>query len=101
MDDNKFGTDAHKLVRNSDPGTSVEAACSVNTTRLEQIVYTVIGSFGLTGATSDEICEQLPQFTMPTITPRFKPLLDKGFIEAIGKRPGRSGRNQRVVRVKK
>ena len=39
---NNFGTDPHKLYRKDSPATSVEAAYSVDTTALEQMVYEAI-----------------------------------------------------------
>jgi hypothetical protein len=94
-----FGTEAFKLVRKEDPTTSHEAAQAVDTTKLERIVYEAIQSFP-NGCISDEVLEALPDHRYSSITPRYKALLQKGFIEITGTKEGRSGRNQRVMRAK-
>ena len=93
-----FGTEAFKLVRKEDPTTSHEAAQSVDTTKLERIVYEAIQSFP-NGCISDEVLEALPDHRYSSITPRYKALLQKGFIEITGTKEGRSGRNQRVMKA--
>jgi hypothetical protein len=93
-----FGTAAFKLVRKEDPTTSHEAAQAVDTTKLERIVYEAIQSFP-NGCISDEVLEALPDHRYSSITPRYKALLQKGFIEITGTKEGRSGRNQRVMRA--
>ena len=95
-----FGTEAFKLVRKEDPTTSHQAAQSVDTTKLERIVYEAIQSFP-EGCISDEVLEALPEYRYSSITPRYKALLQKGFIEITGTKEGRSGRNQRVMRAAK
>ena len=94
-----FGTEAFKLVRKEDPSTSHEAAQGVDTTKLERIVYEAIKGFP-NGCISDEVLEALPDHRYSSITPRYKALLQKGFIEITGTKEGRSGRNQRVMRAK-
>jgi hypothetical protein len=93
-----FGTPAFKLARREDPTTSHEAAQGVDTTNLERIVYEAIQSFP-EGCISDEVLEALPHYRYSSITPRYKALLQKGFIEIVGTKEGRSGRNQRVMRA--
>jgi len=93
-----FGTPAFKLARREDPTTSHEAAQAVDTTKLERIVYEAIQSFP-EGCISDEVLEALPDHRYSSITPRYKALLQKGFIEIIGTKEGRSGRNQRVMKA--
>ena len=93
-----FGTEAFKLVRKEDPSTSHEAAQGVDTTKLERIVYEAIKGFP-NGCISDEVLEALPDYRYSSITPRYKALLQKGFIEITGTKEGRSGRNQRVMRA--
>ena len=95
-----FGTEAFKLVRKEDPTTSHQAAQAVDTTKLERIVYEAIQSFP-NGCISDEVLEALPDHRYSSITPRYKALLQKGFIEITGTKEGRSGRNQRVMRAAK
>jgi len=97
---NFFGTHWKKLVRINAPATSVEAAVVVNTTKLEQLVYETIGKFP-DGCIQDEVLAHLVSYPYPSITARFRALLDKGFVEDTGlTRPGRSGRQQRVLKIK-
>ena len=93
-----FGTEAFKLVRKDDPTTSHEAAQVVDTTKLERIVYEAIQSFP-EGCISDEVLEALPNYRYSSITPRYKALLQKGFIEITGTKDGRSGKKQRVMKA--
>lgn len=96
-----FGTSPHKLVRRDDPETSHEAANTVDTTRLESMVYEAIKKAGSKGIISDDVQKQFPNLPYSSVTARYRALLDKGFIEIIGKRLGRSGRNQRIMRAAK
>ena len=93
-----FGTEAFKLVRKDDPTTSHEAAQVVDTTKLERIVYEAIQSFP-EGCISDEVLEALPDHRYSSITPRYKALLQKGFIEITGTKDGRSGKKQRIMKA--
>jgi len=97
--DRFFGTEPFKLVRKEDPITSHEAAQGVDTTKLEQIVYEAIKGFP-NGCISDEVLEALPDYRYSSITPRYRALLDKGFIEITGTKDGRSGKKQRVMKAK-
>lgn len=93
-----FGTDPKKLVRSNAPDTSIEAAESVDTTRLEGMVYETIRKFGSHGCISDEVRALHPQYPYSSITARYRALMDKGYIVDTGKRrTGASGRNQRVM----
>ena len=94
-----FGSPPFKLVRKNDPVTSHEAAQVVDTQKLEQIVYEAIKGFP-DGCISDEILEKYPQYPYSSITARYKPLLEKGFIEITGTRIGRSGKKQRIMKCK-
>ena len=96
--DRFFGTEAFKLVRKDSPETSREAAQGVDTTKLEQIVYEAIKGFP-NGCISDEVLEALPDYRYSSITPRYRALLDKGFIEITGTKDGRSGKKQRVMKA--
>ena len=96
--DRFFGTEAFRLVRKEDPITSHEAAQGVDTTKLEQIVYEAIKGFP-NGCISDEVLEALPDYRYSSITPRYRALLDKGFIEITGTKDGRSGKKQRIMRA--
>ena len=93
-----FGTPAFKLARREDPVTSHEAGQAVDTTKLERIVYEAIQSFP-EGCISDQVLEALPHYRYSSITPRYKALLQKGFIEIVGEKEGRSGRKQRLMRA--
>lgn len=93
-----FGTDPHKLVRKNDPDTSHEAAAAVNTTKLESAVYDAIEWGGPLGMTSDEVRARFPGLPYSSVTARYRALLDKGLIFDCGmRRPGNSGRSQRVL----
>jgi len=86
-------------VRNTDPDTSYEAADSIDTTVLERIVYDTIKKFP-NGCINDEVLALLPGFTHQTISPRYAPLLRKGWIIDTGdRRKARSGRSQRVMKA--
>ena len=93
-----FGQPAFKLVRKKDPATSHEAAQAVDSTKLEQIVYEAIKGFP-DGCISDEVLDALPEHRYSSVTPRYRALLDKGFIEITGTRVGRSGKKQRIMKV--
>jgi hypothetical protein len=97
-----FGTDPNKLHQTNAPSTSVEAAYAVNTTRLEDIVYSVIQASGKVGIISDEvrkICKSMYGIeAYSSITARYKSLKDKDLIKYTGeKRRGTSGRHQNVM----
>ena len=96
--DRFFGTEAFRLVRKEDPTTSHEAAQAVDSTKLEQIVYEAIKGFP-NGCISDEVLEALPDYRYSSVTPRYRALLDKGFIEITGTKDGRSGKKQRVMKA--
>jgi hypothetical protein len=96
--DRFFGTPAFKLVRKEDPVTSHEASQAVDSTKLEQMVYEAIKGFP-NGCISDDLLAMFPQYPYSSITARYRSLLDKGFIEIIGTRTGKSGRNQRVMKA--
>ena len=98
--DRFFGTPAFKLVRKEDPVTSHEAAESIDTTKIEQLVYEAIKGFP-EGCISDQVLELFPQYPYSSITARYKSLLDKGFIEIVGVKVGRSGRKQRLMKAAK
>ena len=97
--DRFFGTPAFKLARKEDPTTSHEAAQVVDTTKLEQMVYEAIKGFP-EGCISDQVLELFPQYPYSSITGRYKALLDKGYIEIVGVKVGRSGRKQRLMCAK-
>lgn len=97
-----FGTPPKHMVRRTDPGTSIEAACAIDSAGVEEIVYNTIKSFGDKGCIGDDVHGALPHMGIQTLSPRYKPLLKKGLIEETGeKRKALSGRNQRVIRAVK
>jgi hypothetical protein len=96
----EFGTDPKFLVRKDDPDTSHAAAQTVNSSDLEKLVFETIKRFA-DGCTQDDVLALNPTKPYSSITARFRALLDKGFIEDTGERkPGRSGKPQRIVKVK-
>ena len=94
----KFGTPVHQLVRRDDPATSYGAAEKIDTQKMEQVVLEAIKGFP-EGCIADQVLEALPQYAYSTVTARFSSLLRKDHIEIIGTRPGRSGRQQRIMRA--
>ena len=94
----KFGTSIHQLVRRDDPVTSYKAAERVDTQKMEKIVLEAIKGFP-DGCIADEVIDALPQYAYSSVTARFSTLLRKDHIEIIGTRPGRSGRQQRIMRA--
>ncbi len=100
MDTSKFGTDPHTLHRAGGIETSEEAAYSIDTTELEERVYKTIRSFGVEGCTQDDVLGKHPGVPYSSITARFSALLRKKLIvDTLVRRPGKSGRKQRVVYV--
>jgi hypothetical protein len=94
-----FGTHPKKLVRTNDPDTSHAAANSVDTSQLESMVYEVISKYP-DGCIADDVERELANLRSHSITPRFAPLMRKGFIFDTGeRRMASSGRSQRVVKV--
>lgn len=85
------------LARNTDPDTSHEAAASISTAAMERIVYEAIKKFP-NGCIADDVQGFLASYRSNTITPRFAPLIRKGFIVDTGDRKrASSGRSQRVM----
>ena len=90
--------------RTHDPKTSWEAAESVNTNRLEQLVLKAIKLHGKAGAIHDEVYAKLNSlyqtnvFREGSITPRYATLEKKGWITRNGDtRKGKAGRSQLVM----
>lgn len=94
-----FPDDLMAFARKTDPQTSKEAANTVDVNKMEQLVLDVIKSFP-NGCISQDVESALAQYRASSITPRYRPLMKKGLIVDTGeKRPGFSGRNQRVMRA--
>lgn len=84
------------LHRKNDPITSVEAAMSVDVNAREKLVYEWLRANGLFGATAEEIAAGLG-LERDSVSPRLKPMEKKGLVTATAqRRPGKSGKNQRV-----
>jgi len=80
--------------------TSAEAFETIDTSKLERIVYEILLE-SKKGLISDEV-RSLAQIrhgvtAYSSVTARFSSLYRKGLIEYVGKRPGMSGRNQNVM----
>lgn len=87
------------MYRPDDPETSIEAAESVDTTALEALVLGVVAKYP-GGCIQDDILGHFPWRPYSSITARFASLSRKGHIVYTGeRRPGRSGRNQRVMKL--
>ena len=94
-----FGTDPKELVRTTDPDTSHEAAATVDTTRLEALVYETVCKYK-DGCIADDVIRDLAYLRAHSVIPRFAPLIRKGFIFDTGeRRMASSGRAQRVVKA--
>jgi|TARA_R110000787_G_scaffold269501_1_gene376318 hypothetical protein len=78
--------------------TSKDAYDSIDQTHLESLVYKTIFGFGKKGCISDQVREKHPHLAYSSITARYRKLLDRNQIIDTGeRRPGNSGRNQRVM----
>jgi hypothetical protein len=93
-----FGSPVFRLHRKDSPQTSIEAAQALDTKKLESMVYEAIKGFP-DGCISDQVLEMYPDYPYSSITGRYRALLDKGFIEIIGTRVGRSGKKQRIMKA--
>ena len=96
------GTPPHMLHRRESGDTSVAAAHAVDSSKLEALVLRIVQSWGDHGCTQDNVLQHSDVEGMPysSVTARFAALIRKGLIEDTGKRrPGRSGRSQRVLRA--
>lgn len=79
------------LARSTDPSTSHAAADWVDATGIAGKVLEVLVACGYHGATSEELADRLG---MPrvTVSPRLKPLCDRGLAcDSLQRRDGRSG----------
>ena len=98
--DKSFGTPAQHLVRRDAIDTSIEAAQKLDTSKLEEMVFEQIKKSGEHGCISDDVLAAFPQLPYSSVTARYRSLLDKQYIEDTGeRRPGNSGRSQRVMRA--
>jgi hypothetical protein len=94
-----FGSYPKTMVRTTDPDTSMNSAEKVNSTKLEQMVYEVIAKYP-DGCIAEQVMTHFPDRGVQTISPRYAPLIRKGFIEDTGERRRAStGHTQRVMKV--
>ena len=95
MDDLFEGIGAYRW---DDPDTSIEAAGSIDATRLEGIVLATLARHPA-GLTSEEIADD-NGIRIASITPRMAPLVRKELIVRTDeKRPGVSGRDRYVYKL--
>lgn len=83
------------LARHSDPSTSHDAARSLSTTHLEDLVFDAVRDSGSVGVTLDDLV-QITNLEKVTVSPRLAPLERKGLVFRQGKRPGHSSRQQTI-----
>lgn len=89
--------DAKGLARNTDPVTSWAAAETVNASRLMLLVMQALRN----GPMTTEEIAAVTQESLQSITPRMRPLVNKGVVIDSGtRRPGASGRSRIVWRLK-
>jgi hypothetical protein len=89
--------DLFAYARRTDPATSHEAASSMKATlpQLEAAVLAAVRRAGRNGRTLDELIDDTG-IEKVTLSPRLRPLCDKGLVIEHGKRLGRSHRHQIV-----
>lgn len=87
--------------RLTDPDTSKDASAMVNVSHAEELVLKVLRGFGsFRGGTTEEIAEAA-HLSLQTVTPRIKPLENKGLVYRTGeKRVGKSKRARLVFRIR-
>lgn len=91
--------DNQAYARNTDPTTAKQAARTVRVTHLESIVLNAVKLFPM-GAIMDDIIEALPNHEVRSITPRFRPLINKELLVLTGEsRKGKAGRQQQVMKA--
>jgi hypothetical protein len=96
-------TKLRELFRRNASDTSIEAAESIDVSKLEGMVLNAIRSAGANGMTQTELLAKFPGYSYSSITARPSALKRKGLVEDSGlRRPSANGRNQAVlVAVKK
>ena len=68
---------------------------------VEFMVYETIKSYGKKGCISDDVVRKNTNVPYPSITARYKELMDKNLIELTGEtRSGQTGKAQRVMRAR-
>ena len=79
------------LARNTDPSTSHEAMSAPTATQLEALVLDVLRKHP-DGLTTEQLAE-ITDISLVTVSPRLRPLTNKGFVGQSGRRQNRSGRS--------
>lgn len=77
------------LYRTGDLFTAREAAARVNVTELQRIVLEALAAAGSRGLTSHEIAAATGR-DLVSISPRMRPLVEKGKVRENGRRDGRT-----------
>ena len=96
-----LATPLHHLYRSNALDTSINAAKSIDVTRLENLVLLAIRATGFQGMTQGELLDMFPEFSYSSITARPSALKRKGLIVDSGeRRPGTNGRTQAVLVAK-
>ena len=86
------------LFRKGASDTSIEAANSIKTPTLEQMIYKVIKASRKKGITQDELLALFPDLSYSSVTARPAALKEQGLVVDSGRRrPGRTGRYQMVL----
>ena len=95
-------TRTETLHRHHASDTSIEAAESIDTTRLEQMILEDIELSGVWGMIQDDLIRMHPGYSYSSVTARPSSLKRKGLIFDSGeRRMGRSGRRQAVLKAAK
>jgi hypothetical protein len=82
--------------------TSIEAAQSIDITRLEKMILEDIELSGVWGMTQDDLLRMHSGYSYSSVTARPAALKRKGLVFDSGeRRQGRSGRNQAVLKAAK
>lgn len=92
-----FETPRHTLHRANAPKTSVDAAHSIDVTKLEEFVLAQVEKAGRHGVTAKQIVSDFPNMPYSSLTARPKTLEERGLIFYEGDRRG----GARVMRLKK
>ena len=91
-----------QLYRRNASDTSIEAANSIDISRLEKMILEDIELSGVWGMTQDDLIHMHPGYSYSSITARPSALKNKGLIFDSGeRRAGRSGRRQAVLKAAK
>ena len=92
-------THTRTLYRADSPNTSKEAAYSLgDVTKMEYRVLDVIAKHKEEGCISDDVREELSDYSYSSVTARYRALKDKGLIKVDSRKlKGESGRGQHIM----